>query len=132
MKIDVETNPIIYKFMVNVKIQSIESNGEEYIKKLMHHYSSSNFKIINGSYVRESISHDRLGKHNPYHWKVIEVTLNLERVVENIHSPQDYIGSQLHNEIYEIFNWFNTHIVNNDDKLDYIKWINESWTTVEN
>lgn len=127
MKINIETNPIKYKFIIEVGIQSIEKNGEEYLKKLMYHYFEYDFKIINGSYKRDSKSHDRLGKFNPYHWDIIKVTLNLERDVEDIHSPSDYIDNQLRKEIYEIFDSFRTNIVTNDDKLDYVYWIGVSW-----
>lgn len=127
MKIDIETNPITYKFMANIIIRSIEKDGEEYLKKLMYHYHKYNFKIINGCYERKSVSHDRLGNHNPYHWDIIQVELNLERVVNDIHSPSDYIHNQLHKEIYKIFDSFRSNVVINDDKLDYIFWINESW-----
>ena len=126
MKINVETNPITYKFLVNVVIQSIEKDGEEYLNKLMHHFSEYDFKIINGSYERKSISHDRLGNHNPHLWEVIMVKINLSRIVNNIHSPTDYIHNKLHNEIYEIFSKFNT----NDNKLDYIKWVEKYWDTI--
>lgn len=127
MRINVETNPITYKFIVNITVQSIDKNGEIYLNKLMHHYHNYNFKIINGSYKRESVKHDRIGTHNPYGWDIIKVKLNLEREVKNIHSPEDYINNQLHKEIYQIFDLFRNHVVINDDKLDYINWINESW-----
>ena len=116
--------------MVNVTIQSIEKDGEEYLKKLMYYYSNHNFKIINGSYKRESVIHDRLGNNIPYYLDVIRAELNLERIVKDIHSPSDYIKNKLHSEIYEIFDSFRNYIIPNDDKLDYVFWINEYWCKV--
>ena len=130
-KENLETNPISYKFIVGVTIQSVEKDGEKYLKKLMHHFSNYDFKIVNGTYERKSISHDRLGNHNPYHWDIIEVKLNLERLVKGIHSPSDYINNRLHGEIYRIFDWFRTHVVPNDSKLDYVSWINEGWCEID-
>lgn len=130
----IETNPIEYKFTVSITAQSVIKDGEEYLDKLMKYYSDHNFKIINGCWRRSSVSHNRLGEHNPYNWKVIISEIIIERTVKDIHSPSDYIDSKLHDEIYEIFNSFTEDVIKNSDNfnLDYIKWINESWIGIGN
>lgn len=126
-----EMNPITYEFLVEVVVQSIEKDGEEYLRKLMQHFSSYNFEILNGRYERKTQTHDRLGNCNPHLWDVIEVRVNLKRKVSDIHSPSDYINNKLHQEIYDIFASFRKDVVPNDDKLDYVTWINERWRKFE-
>lgn len=127
----IETNPIEYKFTIRIIAQSVEKDGEDYINKLMEYYSDHNFKIINSGWERVSVSHNRLGDLNPYHWDVIIADISMERTVENIHSPYDYVNNKLHDEMYEIFRLFTKDVMKNSDDLDYIKWINESWIGIE-
>lgn len=130
---NIELNPISYKFAISVKIQSIEKDGEMYLRKLMQYFSNHDFKIINSIYKKTTVAHDRIGDFNPYHWNVIEVELNLERLVKNIHSPYVYSDEKLTNEIYDTFDSFRTNVVKNDNKLDYVTWINVGWDAlVEN
>ena len=122
MQIDIESNPITYVFNIDISVYSKEQDGEKYLSELMNHYNNFNFKIINGKYKREKKTHDRLGHRHPngLYGDIIYASISMELKVKNIHNPEDYIDNILEKRIYGIFNLFNK----NDDKLDYIWWIN--------
>ena len=130
MKIDVESNPISYKFTSKITIISTEiMNSEVYLEDLMNYFDRYNFKIINGTWKKVRKTHDRLGRaldpESEYNAIIIELVL--ERIVDNIHSPSNYIEDELNDELYYIFDQFNT----NDSVTDYIEWISNAVTVVE-
>ena len=126
MKINIESNPITYVFNIDISVYSKEQDGEKYLSELMNHYNNFNFKIINGKYKREKMTHDRLGHRHPdgLYCDIIYASISMELKVKNIHNPKDYIDNILEKRIYGIFDLFNK----NDDKLDYIWWINIYYT----
>ena len=126
MKINIESNPITYVFNIDISVYSKEQDGEKYLSELMNHYNNFNFKIINGKYKREKKTHDRLGHKHPdgLYWDIIYASISMELKVKNIYNPEDYIDNILEKRIYGIFDLFNK----NDDKLDYIWWINIFYT----
>ena len=126
MKINIESNPITYVFNIDISVYSKEQDGEKYLSELMNHYNNFNFKIINGKYKREKMTQYRLSHRHPdgLYWDIIYASISMEVKVKNIHNPKDYIDNILEKRIYGIFDLFNK----NDDKLDYIWWINIFYT----
>lgn len=119
--IGIEMEPIVYKFTMELTVQSIEKDGEKYIERLMRYFNDCGFKILNGKWSNIHVTHDRLG--DVCDENCILVKINMEHETSSIHNPDDYINKYLKRKVYNIYDYFKGHLYNNRDKLDYVYWL---------
>ncbi len=125
--IGIEMEPIIYKFTIELTVQSIEKDGERYLERLMRYFHDCGFRILNGKWENKYVLYDRLGVR--CNENCIWVKIKIEHKTSNTHNPDDYIDKYLKRKVYNIYDHFKDYLYNNSDKLDYIYWLNCDYTS---
>lgn len=125
--IGIEMEPTVYKFTMQLTVQSIEKDGEKYLERLMRYFHDCGFKILNGEWENIHVTHDRLG--DVCNKNCIWVKINMEHETSSTHNPDDYIDKYLKRKVYNIYDHFKGDLYNNSDKLDYIYWLNCDYTS---
>lgn len=128
MFIKIESKPTVYKFTGTIDIESLESDGEFYLKILMEFYSKHNFKTVNGNWKRDVASRLSNRHDSTYdEYNVIKCELKVERIVTDTHSPSEY-NYRYYHEIYDVFKEFKEkYYPDNDDDLERISYASTRW-----